>query len=436
MPLDRYFLNSAWNVIDVGRMLEGDMTRLMANIDTGALAYAAAHAICTTSIPRLTFLDVGSYNRIFLLSFPNGEQVVARVPFPQNLIQDKISSEIATMTFARYYCNIPCPRVLGWSSTPSNPVGSPYILMDHAPGIPPFAKFYKETQDRRLKILDSLAKLHACFARPLPFSQFGSIYFALDVIARNRGDIDLSDPSMYRIGPYLRGPTSDMDIGGRLVYSAESSSNIVHFWKGCLSQERAAVLSRWGTDKNTMITPPDHPYPRLGSRTFTLGDFLEISSTLQTIISRITLPRDPALLAPCLVSTDYAFRNIFVDVNTLEVTSFLDWDDVSVMPFVLCTRFPEDISWSYGAPPSWAQTGRFDFVPNDDPPLPGEEYQGEIERQQQRAYYKDRLKEYDHRFTDKLWDMRKEPLKIQEVVTHGWVYWLARSRWISSHRSD
>jgi hypothetical protein len=44
---------------------------------------------------------------------------------------------------------------------------TPYILMGKVDGTPPFVVWRKESGDRRLKILDNLAKFHARFAHPL-----------------------------------------------------------------------------------------------------------------------------------------------------------------------------------------------------------------------------------------------------------------------------
>jgi hypothetical protein len=341
------------------------------------------------------------------------------------------------MTFARYHCHIPCPRVLAWNSSESNPVGTPYILMEKVDGTPPFAVWQKESEDRRLKILDNLAKLHARFAHPLPFSHIGSLQFASDMIAANCGSLSLDDSAVYRVGPFLPRPTPNIALGQHVVPLAPSAF-LTGFWRDYISREHAAALTRWGSARDTVIVKAGDEDFLLEDRDYTMGELLDAISDLQAIIRHYELPADCHLLAPCLVTTDYAFRNIFIDPDTLEITTFLDWDDVSVMPFILCTRFPEDIAWSYGAPPNsiWARTGRFNFVPNDEPPLPGEEYEGEMERQKHRAYYKERLSIYDGRFSPKLWEIRGDALKIQYVVIHGWVGYLTRSDWLANTRRD
>jgi hypothetical protein len=407
-------------------------------IDTRALACAAADAICSSSVPSISFFDTGAWNKLYLLAFDDGLQVVARIPYKKcRGVHSKLPSEVATLTFARYHCDIPCPRVLAWNSSETNPVGAPYILMENTSGTPPWVIWKREPEDRRLKILDNLAMLHARFARPLPCLHLGDIHFATDMITGTLDSLSLRDPALYRAGPFSPPRPSKGVLPGQQVALLAPSASLIGFWTEYIHRKCAAALARWGPVRETIIAD-GNDYAYLDERNYTLGEFLDVASDLQAILLLYNLPSDQRLLDPCLVTTDYAFRNIFIDPNTLEVTSFLDWDDVSLLPFLLCTRFPEDISWSWGAPPNsvWCRTGRFDFVPNEETPLPGEEYEGEMERLKYRTFYKERLSAYDERFSPTLWKIRGDALKIQDVVTHGWVGYLERSDWLAATREE
>lgn len=175
--------------------------------------------------------------------------------------------------------------------------------------------------------------------------------------------------------------------------------SLLKSWNRCLSLEEAAVLKRWSSSRDTVIVQADNDDYTLDRGAYLMEEFLDAWHTLKDVIYRCRLPGDPRLLAPCLIMTDHAFRNILIDPEMLNIKPFLDWDEIFSLPFVLCTRYPEEISWSYSAPPSLRLTGRFDFVPNEDLPLPGEEYLCELERQQHRSFYSARLKFYDERFS-------------------------------------
>jgi hypothetical protein len=48
-----------------------------------------------------------------------------------------------------------------------------------------------------------------------------------------------------------------------------------------------------------------------------------------------------------------------------------------------------------------------------------------------RAEYARLLATFDPRFaTDGFWEARKEPLKFQHMVTHGWAEWMLKDKWL------
>ena len=79
----------------------------------------------------------GGYNKVFRLVMQNGQKVIAKIPHPNaGPPHYTTASEVATMDFCRTVLDIPIPKVLGWSSTSQNPVGTEYILMEEAQGTP------------------------------------------------------------------------------------------------------------------------------------------------------------------------------------------------------------------------------------------------------------------------------------------------------------
>ncbi|KAF3009677.1 hypothetical protein E8E13_008293 [Curvularia kusanoi] len=63
-------------------------------------------------------------------------RIVARLPFalagPARLTTH---SEVATIKYLQKHTTIPIPKILAWSDDPSNPIGSEYIVMEHASGV-------------------------------------------------------------------------------------------------------------------------------------------------------------------------------------------------------------------------------------------------------------------------------------------------------------
>ncbi|KAJ6097376.1 hypothetical protein N7499_001750 [Penicillium canescens] len=72
---------------------------------------------------------------VFRLEMDDGKTILA--PIPIQMLAPAFyttASEVATMEFARDALQIPVPRIVGWSATSHNPVGSEYIFMEEATG--------------------------------------------------------------------------------------------------------------------------------------------------------------------------------------------------------------------------------------------------------------------------------------------------------------
>lgn len=131
--------------------------------------------IDTTGVKILKLLE-GDYNKVFLLTMDNGDQVIARLPNPNagsNFYT--IASEIATRRFIQLTCDIPMPRLCDWDLRDRNTVGSEWIIEEKATG-QPLRKFWS-TMDRQaqLDIVQQIVDLEAKLAS-VKFARHGSIY--------------------------------------------------------------------------------------------------------------------------------------------------------------------------------------------------------------------------------------------------------------------
>lgn len=85
--------------------------------------------------PDITKVAEGGFNKVFLLRAKNGREVIARIPTsiagPPHYTT---ASEVATMNFLRTVLRLPVPEVLTYSTSPDNPVGAEYILMERVEG--------------------------------------------------------------------------------------------------------------------------------------------------------------------------------------------------------------------------------------------------------------------------------------------------------------
>ena len=72
------------------------------------------------------------------------------------------------------------PKVITWSTSYDNPAGTPYIIMEYAPGVPLALRFYSVDIDEAKACLKSLAHLEYALLRDV-FSEYGSLYFREDL---------------------------------------------------------------------------------------------------------------------------------------------------------------------------------------------------------------------------------------------------------------
>lgn len=128
-----------------------------------------------TEVRALRKLSEGGFNRIFEITMNDGVQVVARLPYPST--QPKgiaIAREVATIELVRAN-GIPAPKILDYSMTSNNPVGSEYIIMEKITGQALGSLWYDLSEKQRVKLVGEVVKVEAkMFAIELPAN--GSIY--------------------------------------------------------------------------------------------------------------------------------------------------------------------------------------------------------------------------------------------------------------------
>ncbi|PBK95970.1 hypothetical protein ARMGADRAFT_924773 [Armillaria gallica] len=183
------------------------------NFQAEALQKIASSAVGAQRCIRFERIAQGPYNKIFLLEFDNGREVIARIPCALvGNVHLSTASEVATIEHVRDVIGHPTPRVLAWSSTPEarSAVGSDFILMERTNGV--------ALEDRWLNTFDR--DIGAAIKEMLfldldlhqwPFSQIGSLFFKEDVgpelqsrplYAREK-DNEKPDAKKYRIRPVV-----------------------------------------------------------------------------------------------------------------------------------------------------------------------------------------------------------------------------------------
>ncbi|CEL00947.1 hypothetical protein ASPCAL00539 [Aspergillus calidoustus] len=159
----------------------------------------------------------GGFNRVFIFTLDNEKNIVARLPFrlagPAKLTT---ISEVATIRYLQTKTNIPVPRILDYNcdaSDETNIIGSEYIIMEHARGVPLHEKWHKMAGDQQVRCIDAIYRTLKDIAE-LEFPAFGSIYFddSLESVSKQ----PLGDG--FCVGPHCGTRYWGTNVGERRYY--------------------------------------------------------------------------------------------------------------------------------------------------------------------------------------------------------------------------
>lgn len=179
----------------------------------------------------------GGFSRAFIITIDDGKRIVAKfstsVAGPASFVTN---SEVATMTYCkspwslRYQmestcslvivqcnANIPIPTVMDWSDDPSNPMGSAYIIMEHAGGVPLQQIWPDMSFSQRLKCIGSICE-NIMKLSEINFPAYGSLYFA-DALFLDGEPTQKLESHAYCIGPHCRTMFWDCNVGEPRQYS-------------------------------------------------------------------------------------------------------------------------------------------------------------------------------------------------------------------------
>ncbi|BCS04965.1 uncharacterized protein AKAW2_80766S [Aspergillus luchuensis] len=144
------------------KWLSGDCKHLAAryrdfNLDNLLEAAVQATGRNGTQCVKVLKCLEGQYNKAFVLTMNNGEELVARLPNPNaGPPFYTTASEVATRHFAREVLGIPVPRIYAWSADSSSSI-KPNILSRRRPKDIPLGACGAECPGRHN--LESLTKL-------------------------------------------------------------------------------------------------------------------------------------------------------------------------------------------------------------------------------------------------------------------------------------
>ncbi|KDQ15325.1 hypothetical protein BOTBODRAFT_108923, partial [Botryobasidium botryosum FD-172 SS1] len=291
----------------------------------------------------------GSYNKMFLLTFDNGREAIARIPCPiAGPAHLTVASEVATLDFARTRLKLSVPKVLAWSSRVSKAtynVGAEYIIMEKIPGIPLADRWDGIQGPQTLyPTISAVVDIEKKFSA-VRFSQIGSLYIKEDVephLQQRRlyaADVpDDESSEKYRVGPTLqrvfwRGERMDMDLDRGP-------------WPDTLSYARALVQCEQQWIK-TYARPrsSDDPF-RVSDEEESLSMHLELLNNFMSTVPSVIPDSEANDLV--LWHTDLHDGNVIVHPETLAINGLVDWQHLWIGPRFLRATFSRIFAYERG----------------------------------------------------------------------------------------
>ncbi|KAI1940371.1 hypothetical protein LOZ66_001963 [Ophidiomyces ophidiicola] len=261
----------------------------------------------------------GGFNKVFLLTMENGNEVVARIPTPiAGPPFYTTASEVATMDFLRTILNIPIPQVFAHCSTTDNPVGAEYVIMERIRGESLASRWLTLSTNEIKGVMNQIAKMEErLFSYRLP--AFGSLYYNEDIPM----GIPLKDAERFWIGPIAK---RNMDIDRGPWTKPEDAMTAA-------ASRELSWIRRFATPqrRRTFVLPTQEPL-----------DPSEHSSLLSQylLVAPFLIPEDATFCQPTLRHPDLSLPNIFLEPNFSKIISFIDWQDTAILPLFMQAGYP------------------------------------------------------------------------------------------------
>ncbi|KAG8209780.1 APH domain-containing protein [Trichophyton interdigitale] len=178
-----------WNSHDFfsftrGRFVVAEANQLVqrcVKFNMNELARIAAQSVGARACVNVQKCPDGMYNKCFVLTMDDGQEVIAKVPNPNaGLPHQTTASEVATMDFARNVLGTPAPKVYAWNSGTTNTVGAEYIIMERMPGVQLRQVWSSMKLVEKMNLCLDIARYQSAWLS-VTFSQFGGLYYTQDV---------------------------------------------------------------------------------------------------------------------------------------------------------------------------------------------------------------------------------------------------------------
>ncbi|RDW87094.1 uncharacterized protein DSM5745_03736 [Aspergillus mulundensis] len=296
----------------------------------------------------------GQYNKAYVLTMSNGDEVVARLPNPNAGPEFyTTASEVATRDFVRGILKIPVPRILASSSDATNAVGAEYIIEEKAPGRPLGDIWAQMPTPARLGIIDQLVDVEKKLAS-VSFPKHGCIYYASDLETRpsSASEMDSVEP----FPGFAIGPSNDRKLwqSGRdqmRLGRGPCETHIILLIAHLTSPGTSLLEYAVAIGENELQWAEAHAAPRINPHRSmeepeTPAQYIHLLQQYLKIVPYLVSGLHDSSSRNTLFHPDLHLDNIFIDPATNKITSIIDWQSAATTPFPLQPSHPQMLELS------------------------------------------------------------------------------------------
>ncbi|KAL4908574.1 hypothetical protein BDW74DRAFT_188511 [Aspergillus multicolor] len=229
---------------------EYQLERRYRKFNLDALCDVAAAVGQSTSPIKTVEKFEGGFSKALLMTKEGGEEAVAKIPCRiAGPAFFTTAAEVGILEYIRNHTIDPVPRVLSWSPDDANPVGAEYIIMEKAPGVPPFQEWGDMAEYHKLELIKGLTKLEAQLS-PTSFPAYGGLYLQSDARGLGHQEIEGSE--------FCVGPSPDRSFGGSSIAGSVEQGPLMKLLDTNPMISKFAQPTLWHTDLhmgNILIDP-------------------------------------------------------------------------------------------------------------------------------------------------------------------------------------
>lgn len=253
---------------------------------------------------------------------------IVRVPSPDFPI-DKLESEVATLQYIRAHTPVPVPKVIGWSSDPSNSAGTEYMILEKVPGVSAYHAWNTLNMEAKETLVRDVAK-HLLSLFTLRFAQAGSLYPTHETSVRV-GPL-VTAPFFRALDGKVRLPQSPpLDLSqfrGPFTRPADSVSSSLKAELHVITHRREELLQEF-KGNNALIELGEKILRKAIQLAEVYPGDLAIGCSSHSIAEPFSIKLD-----------DFRLANIMIDERSGKVLGLIDFEGTTTAPLWMCAGHP------------------------------------------------------------------------------------------------